>query len=213
MPRPACAAALLYLAVASCALAQGGPAQPARKPAPEPPAANASAEQPRTVAEWLARLQRAARVPAYSGTFVVSAPEGELSSARIWHACQGEQEIERVDNLSGAPRTTYRRGNDVLIFQPGQRTIRAERHAFGSLFKGQMRPGEEADIARYYSARAEGQGRVAGFATDIVVFAAQDDWRFGYRIWSEQRTGLIIQMQTLDAEGRVLDSQVESACD
>ena len=76
----------------------------------------------------------------------------------------------------------YWRDDDILIFQPGQRTIRAERRESGSLFKGQLRPGEEAEVARYYDARPEGQGRVAGFDADIVRLAAQDGWRYGYRI-------------------------------
>ena len=207
MTRNACAA-LLCLAAFSPALAQTrapAAAQPAASPA-----VSESEAPPRTVAQWLARLQRASRVPAYSGTFVVSAPEGVLSSARIWHACQGAQEIERVENLSGPPRATYRRDDDILIFQPGQRTIRAERRESGSLFKGQLRPGEEAEVARYYDARPEGQGRVAGFDADIVRLAAQDGWRYGYRIWSERRTGLVIKMQTLDAAGRVLEQSAFS---
>ena len=84
MTRNACAA-LLCLAAFSPALAQTrapAAAQPAASPA-----VSESEAPPRTVAQWLARLQRASRVPAYSGTFVVSAPEGVLSSARIWHAC------------------------------------------------------------------------------------------------------------------------------
>ena len=49
---------------------------------------------------------------------------------------------------------------------------------------------------------------MAGFDADIVRLAAQDGWRYGYRIWSERRTGLVIKMQTLDAAGRVLEQSV-----
>ena len=50
-----------------------------------------------------------------------------------------------------------------------------------------------------------GQGRVAGFDADIVQLDPRDGLRFGYRIWSEKRTGLVVKTQTLDDAGRVLE--------
>jgi sigma-E factor negative regulatory protein RseB len=46
---------------------------------------------------------------------------------------------------------------------------------------------------------------VAVFDADIVLFLPKDNLRFGYRIWSEKKTGLVIKLQTLDASGRVLE--------
>ena len=51
---------------------------------------------------------------------------------------------------------------------------REKRRESGSLFKSQLRPGEEAEVARYYDARPEGQGHVAGFDANIVRLTAQD---------------------------------------
>ena len=50
----------------------------------------------RSVAEWLVRLQQAAQLPSYMGTFVVSSASGAMSSSRIWHVCEGDVQIERV---------------------------------------------------------------------------------------------------------------------
>ena len=41
--------------------------------------------------------------------FVVSSNTGSMSSARIWHACEGDLQVERVESLTGAPRSTFRR--------------------------------------------------------------------------------------------------------
>ena len=43
----------------------------------------------RSVNEWLVRMQEASRLRSYAGTFVVSSMGGGMSSARIWHACEG----------------------------------------------------------------------------------------------------------------------------
>ncbi|MDO5086263.1 MAG: MucB/RseB C-terminal domain-containing protein, partial [Comamonadaceae bacterium] len=157
------------------------------------------------------RLQQAARVPSYTGTFVVSSAAGAMVSARIWHVCHGPDQLERVEALSGPPRATYRHNNEVVIFQPDTRTVRTEqRESSGGVFQSLLRPGEESAVARLYGARQTGQGRVAGFDADIVHMAPHDHWRYGYRIWSEKRTGLVVKMQTLDEDGRVLEQSAFS---
>ena len=54
-------------------------------------------------------------------------------------------------------------------------------------------------------ARRVGGDRVAGFETDVVQLAPKDNLRFGYRIWSEKKTGLVVKLQTLDLDGSVLE--------
>jgi sigma-E factor negative regulatory protein RseB len=33
----------------------------------------------------------------------------------------------------------------------------------------------------------------------------RDNLRFGYRIWSEKKSGLVVKLQTLDADGQVIE--------
>ncbi|WOP16620.1 MucB/RseB C-terminal domain-containing protein [Ottowia sp. SB7-C50] len=73
------------------------------------------------------------------------------------------------------------------------------------MFPNLLNNGQGFKTADYYAANEVGQGRVAGFDADIVVLQPRDDWRFGYRIWSEKRTGLVVKTQTLDASGHVLE--------
>lgn len=159
----------------------------------------------RTVAEWLVRLQQASRWPAYAGTFVVSSAAGALSSARIWHVCEGDTQIERVESLTGSPRLTYRRNDSVVTFFPQTRVMQNERRESNGAFPSLLNSSEEFETENFYQARQQGHGRVAGFDADIVQLAPLDELRFGYRIWSERRTGLVVKMQTLASDGRVLE--------
>ena len=165
----------------------------------------------RSVAEWLVRLQQASRVPAYVGTFVVSSDNGAMSSSKIWHVCEGNLELERVDALSGLPRSTYRRNDSVVTFLPEQRTVRVEQREAGGMFPNLLSTGQSFTTADHYTARPLGRERVAGFDADIVQLAPRDELRFGYRVWSENRTGLVLKMQTVDAMGRVLEQAAFSA--
>jgi sigma-E factor negative regulatory protein RseB len=158
----------------------------------------------RTVSEWLARMQDASLRRSYIGTFVVSSSNGSMASARIWHACDGQRQVERIDTLSGERRSTFRRDDEVLTFLPEERTVRAERRDTVGLFPELVRPDESA-IPEFYTARRVGSDRVAGFDADIVQVLPKDGLRFGYRIWSEKQSGLVVKLQTLDDAGRVLE--------
>lgn len=158
----------------------------------------------RTVGEWLARMHDASRQRNYIGTFVVSSSNGSMSSARIWHACDGVRQVERIEALSGERRSTFRRDEEVLTFFPETRTVRSERREALGLFPELLKPDETA-IPEFYKAKRVGSDRVAGFDADIVQVLPKDALRFGYRIWSEKKSGLVVKLQTVDEAGRVLE--------
>lgn len=156
------------------------------------------------VADWLFRLHEASRNRAYTGTFVLSAGNA-MSSARIWHVCDGSQQLERVDTLSGPPRTTVRRNDEVVTFDPEQRLTIVERRDSLGLFPTLLQKPTHA-LADFYALRhSQAVERVAGFDADVVDLQPRDALRFGYRIWSEKKTGLVVKLQTLDAQQRVLE--------
>ena len=172
-----------------------------------PPAA---AEQ--SIVKWIERLHAAPCVRPYAGTFVVLAASGAMASSRIWHACDGLQQMERVEALSGTPRTVFRRNDEVRTFWPQTRVVRSDRRDAASLFPRVPLIGGTS-ISQYYASQALGQERVAGFTADVVWFKPLDSLRFGYRLWSERDTGLVIKLQTLDARGRVLEQAAFSELD
>lgn len=158
----------------------------------------------RSVSEWLLRMHEASRRRSYAGTFVVSSAAGALSSARIWHACEGDLQMERVESLTGMPRSTFRSNDEVLTFLPDSKVVRSEKRESPGLFPHLLTSSENS-IPEYYSARRAGSDRVAGFDTEVVQLAPRDNLRFGYRIWSEKKSGLVVKLQTLDTEGGVLE--------
>jgi sigma-E factor negative regulatory protein RseB len=158
----------------------------------------------RTIGDWLRRMHEASRQRSYVGTFVVSSSSGAMSSARIWHACEGQRQIERVENLTGAPRSTFRRDDEVLTFVPETKTVRSERRESLGPFPELLNVGESS-IPEFYASRRVGSDRVAGYDADVVQLAPKDNLRFGYRIWSEKKSGLVVKLQTVDADGNVLE--------
>jgi sigma-E factor negative regulatory protein RseB len=63
--------------------------------------------------------------------------------------------------------------------------------------------GESLD--RLYRLREGGGQRVAGHDAKVVELLPHDASRWGYRIWTEAQTGVVIKLQTLDGRGAVLE--------
>ncbi|MFM9921754.1 MucB/RseB C-terminal domain-containing protein [Variovorax sp. H27-G14] len=209
MPISARACVLVFaafcLAHAATAQTRGGAATAKSAAAPaqtdEPPAMN--------VTEWLQRMHAGARQRNYIGTFVVSAPGGDLSSARIWHVRDGEHQIERIEALSGPPRSTFRRNRNVMTFLPEAKVVKVEKRENLDLFPN-LPEKPDSTIGDFYDVRAIGKDRVAGFDADVVQLVPHDGLRFGYRIWSERRSGLVVKLQTLDSDSRVVEQSAFS---
>lgn len=159
----------------------------------------------RSVDDWLVRLQQASTLPGYTGTYVVSAASGTMSKARIWHYCEDGIELERVDVLNGPSRSTFRHDDEVSVLLPQARVMRTEQRRSGAVFPQFLDTVHGHATANHYTVHEMGQDQVAGHDADVVLLLPRDDLRFGYRIWSEQQTGLLLKTQTLDASGQVLE--------
>lgn len=156
-----------------------------------------------SVNAWLERMHEASRNRAYTGTFVVSA-DGHMASAKIWHVCNGTQQMERVESLSGPPRSTFRRNDQVVTFFPQTKVAVSERRESLGLFPNLLKA-SHVDIGAFYGMKTQGSERMAGFDADVVHLVPKDGLRYGYRIWSEKKTGVVIQLQTLAPDGRVVE--------
>jgi sigma-E factor negative regulatory protein RseB len=144
----------------------------------------------------------------FVGTLVQSSPQF-MSSARIWSACDGAQQIERIETLTGAPRSTFRHNDKLVTFMPDTKVVRMEkREALGG-FPDVLKPGS-GSIPEFYAVKALGQERIAGLDSDLVQLTPKDSMRYGYRIWTEKKSNLVVKIQTLDANNAVLEQSAFS---
>jgi sigma-E factor negative regulatory protein RseB len=157
----------------------------------------------RSVTEWLTRMHEASRQRAYTGTLVVSSAS-TMSASRIWHVCDGTQQMERVETLTGAPRSTIRHNNDVITFVPDHKVAWVDKRESLGVFPELLRAPSNS-LPEFYGVREGVTERVAGYLADMVEILPRDSLRFGYRIWSEKKSGLVVKLQTLGEQGAVLE--------
>ncbi|NJS36624.1 MAG: transcriptional regulator [Brachymonas sp.] len=163
-----------------------------------------------SVSEWLSRMHEAAmKKRSYIGTLVQSSggAHNAISSARIWHACDGQNQVERVEALTGAPRSSIRKDDKLVTFVPEAKLVRMETRegiAASGNFTDLLKPGDNS-IAEFYLAKSLGTERIAGHEADVVQLQPRDALRYGYRLWTERKTALVLKIQTLDSAGAVLE--------
>lgn len=156
--------------------------------------------QAATASDWLARVAPALRTLDYRGTVVVVA-DGRVETLRVLHRNDGDRERERLVALSGPPREVVRDGDRVLCIGLGEG---AAGFAVAGGWSPAPRLGGAAGLASYRT-RLGGRGRVAGHRAQVVEVEAGDAWRFGYRLWLEQGSGLPLRVDLLGPDGRAIE--------
>ncbi len=164
------------------------------------------------VTQWMTHMRGAACRRSYVGTFVVISATGAMSSSRIAHACDGSLQVERVETLSGVPRTVFRRNGEVRTFFASSRIVRTDRSDTPALFP-QPSVVAGTKLSQFYAVQRLGLERVAGRSADVLRLKPQDDLRLGYRIWADQETGLVMKLQTLSPNAKVMEQAAFSDID
>lgn len=156
------------------------------------------------VRDWLVEVNRAALNQRFVGTMTIRA-ERETAAAKIWHWGNGRDQYERVDLMTGEAQTTFRRNDEVLVFDHSRKQLRVERRDDLGLFPAVLKaPGNT--VGHHYVMQSLGHERVAGESATGTALQAKDQWRHSFRIWRSAQTGLVLKWQTLARpEGPVLE--------
>lgn len=157
---------------------------------------------------WLTRIQDAANRRNFVGTVVVSAG-GTVASTRIAHYCEGRDQFERIDSLDGQVRNVFRHNDLVHTVWPQRRVAVVEQRDQMSSFPGFLQAGGDR-VQEFYELKPTALERVAGHEANVLVLRPRDKLRFGYRLWAEKTTGLLLRAEVLGERGEVLESSAFS---
>lgn len=157
---------------------------------------------------WLLRIHEAASHRNFQGTFVVSGG-GAVSSARIAHFCEGTNQFERSETLDGQARQVYRHNDVVTTLWPANKLATVEQRDSLAQFPALLQTGDD-HIADFYDVRPQGADRVAGRDVSVLVVKPRDGFRYGYRLWADQASGLLLRADVIGERNEVLESSAFS---
>lgn len=164
--------------------------------------AESSAER-RDASNWLRGVQVAAQRLSYSGTFVYQ-QGSKVRTSRITHVIDGGNEYEKLEILDGRPREYIRNNDEVVAYLPETRTLIVEKRAGQEAFPAIV-AAAPSDLAAHYAIRKAESGRIAGFDCQAIVLEPKDRLRYGYKLWAEKGSGLLLRAQTLDERHEVIE--------
>lgn len=158
---------------------------------------------PNEAKEWLERMILANQDLDYEGEFVyVRGPH--MESMHITHQGGEKGQRQRMFSLSGSPREIIVSENQVvsLLFNQKKESdaIRYQRSPFPISL-----PRDLDKLELSYDFEILGNDRVAGRTTQVVAIKPRDKWRFGYRLWLDEETGIVLRSVLLDEKSYPLE--------
>jgi len=159
-------------------------------------AASASAEQ------WLVRMSEAMRERAYEGRLVYL-HEGMIDAFALVHGAVEGRENERMRTLTGTAFEVIRDGEEVTCVWPASARAMVSRRP-GDVLPPKPPRGLD-DVPPYYEATLDGDDRMAGRPARIVDVRPADTYRYGYRIWIDRATQLLLRSDLIGANGEAVE--------
>jgi sigma-E factor negative regulatory protein RseB len=167
------------------------------------PAATGESVDARSPEQWLQLVQQAARRLDYAGTMVYQ-QGAEVRMSKIVHVFDGQVSHERVQPMDGRPREFVRRADEVKCLIPESKRVVVERKARADSFPG-LAAASTTELLQHYSVQTVRRERVGGFDCQVIEIQPRQADRYGYRIWVDRATGLLLRSQTLGERGEVLE--------
>ena len=165
----------------------------------------AVAQSPEDLNFWFERMKSAAQGASYSGTFVYQS-DGHSETSNVVRIVDADGVRERLEVMDGSPREVVRVNDEVRCYLPAERLVvierRAARRNFPTLFTGDLQ-----NLKNYYTVRIGGIDRIAGLEARQLTLDPKDPYRYGYRLWADVASGLLLKVKTVDDNNNQLVEQ------
>ncbi|HEY9198950.1 MAG TPA: MucB/RseB C-terminal domain-containing protein [Gammaproteobacteria bacterium] len=153
--------------------------------------------------DWLRQMSAASQELNYRGTFVYM-HQGRLEAMRIIHRAAEGGEQERLVALTGDAREVIRDKERVTCILPKSKAVMVGRSLPRKPFPAAL-PRDLDDLADNYEFLVQGEERVAGLPARIVLIRPRDAYRYGYRLWLDSNSRLLLKSELIDTGDQAVE--------
>lgn len=139
----------------------------------------------------------------YEGIFIYRR-HGKMDTMRIIHKVDEDGVQERIVSLTGFAREVIRNKNSVICILPDSESVMVEKSNPGQ-FKISQLPEQIGKASEYYNFSIAGQDRVANRPAWIVNIVPKDKYRYGYQLWIDLETKLLLKSELKNKEGELIE--------
>ena len=154
--------------------------------------------------DWLRKIQEATRNLSYSGVFVYQ-HGGRSETSRITRLASAD--VERLEVLDGMPRELVRTRDTVRCYLPESKVVKVEKRVERSAADRfpALLPERIGALAKHYDISLGEVRRFGGFECQAVVLSPKDNLRYGYRLYADRASGMLVRAETVDAAGNQIE--------
>ncbi len=156
----------------------------------------------KTLRDWLDAITASALKYSYEGTFVYHC-RSQIMAMRIVHSADGTNEQEQITSLSGPEHQIFQQGRSLTSSFKGTPLV-SQNSRSTDVLTGQ-RPDFDKILMANYRINSQGMDRIADRQTQVVHVAPNDQYRYGYNLWLDTQTDLVLRSDMIDHEGHVIE--------
>jgi sigma-E factor negative regulatory protein RseB len=145
--------------------------------------------------KWLEQMSAAISQMTYQGTFVYFHGD-DIETMRITHVADENGVRERLVSVSGAQREVLRDSDGVRWVLGDYRAV-LEDPAFSRSFFPEIPFDEVTESQSPYKLSIEKSERIAGHTARKLNIEPKDRYRYGYRLWLEENSFLILKWELI----------------
>src|ERR1700760_93634 len=153
--------------------------------------------------EWLEKMNQALAGRNYDGTFM-HLSESRVEAMRIVHRVRGGKVTERLQSLDGSGREFVRNNDELTCYLPDQHTVLVEPRQDHGPFLGAL-PQFASAGADFYQVESLPAQRLLNRPVRVIAVNPKDQFRFGYRLWLDEKTAMPLKTQLCDSRGAVIE--------
>jgi sigma-E factor negative regulatory protein RseB len=152
--------------------------------------------------QMLERMTTAMSQMTYQGTFVYVQGD-KVETIRITHVSDRDGVRERLVAVSGPPREVLRDSSGVRWVLADDRSV-FEDSAFNRSFFPELPLDQNDQTELSYSLKLGSRARIAGHYARNLKVLPRDKYRYGYSLWLEEHSGLLLKWEMIDSKQRSL---------
>lgn len=149
-----------------------------------------------TARQWLERMSAAMSQMSYQGTFVYMRGLN-VESMRITHVVDDDGVRERLYSFDGPQREVIRDKNGIRCVLADSKAVMEDPFVAGVIFPEIPLEALSEDNHSYQFIAGDST-RIAGHKAILVRIKPTDRYRYGYELWLEENTGLLLKWAVYD---------------
>lgn len=148
-------------------------------------------------------MSMASRDLNYDGVFMYRLGK-QIDTMRIIHKSGVNGVNEKLISLTGQPREVIRDKNQVKCYFPENKAVVVDKSRLGKLVSTYL-PQPIQSISEFYNFEIAGEDRIAGKEAWIVNIRPKDKYRYGYQLWIDKKSKLLLKSELKNQLGITLE--------